>query len=100
MDISVETDGSLVTVKVGGEVDAHNCSELGEAILAAAPDDSPKVVLDAGELGFIDSSAISELLRGRNELDARGGSLTLEHTSSTVRRVLEITGLLETFGVT
>ena len=99
MDISVETDGSLVTVKVGGEVDAHNCSELGEAILAAAPDDSPKVVLDAGELGFIDSSAISELLRIREELTERGGSLALRNLGSSVRRVLEITGLLDTFDV-
>lgn len=100
MDITVEGDGALTTVKVAGEVDAHNCGELGEAILAAAMGDGPKVAVDASELGFIDSSAISELLRVRNELEERGGSLTIENASSTVKRVLEITGLLDTFGVT
>jgi anti-sigma B factor antagonist len=100
MDITVETEGSHVTVHVTGEVDAHNCSELGTAILDAAPGESTTVALDASELGFIDSSAISELLRVRNELDSRGGGLTIEHAGSSVRRVLEITGLLDTFGVT
>lgn len=100
MDITVTTEGALTTVKVSGEVDAHNCSELGEAILTEAPADGPKVSIDASDLGFIDSSAISELLRVRNELETRRGSLTIDNASSTVKRVLEITGLLETFGVT
>jgi anti-sigma B factor antagonist len=100
MDITIETDGPQVTAKVAGEVDAHNCSELGEAILQAATAESPSVTIDASDLGFIDSSAISELLRVRTELEGRGGTLTIANTSSTVRRVLEITGLLETFGVT
>jgi anti-sigma B factor antagonist len=100
MDITVGTDGTQVTVRVAGEVDAHNCAELGEAILEAATDEGATVALDAAQLGFIDSSAISELLRVRNELDARGGGLTIVNAGSSVRRVLEITGLLETFGVT
>jgi anti-sigma B factor antagonist len=56
-------------------------------------------VVDAGGLSFIDSSAISELLRLREHLGEGGGSLTLSNVQPSVRRVLEITGLLETFGV-
>jgi anti-anti-sigma factor len=100
MDITVDTDGSQVTVAVAGEVDAHNCAELGEAIVSSSAGLSdPDVTIDANDLGFIDSSAISELLRVRQELDGRGGSLTITNAGPSVRRVLEITGLLDTFGL-
>ena len=99
MDISVETSGTDVVVAVTGEVDAHNCSELGDAILSAATGANPAVVIDAAELGFIDSSAISELLRVRQSIDERGGTLTIRNAGTSVKRVLEITGLLDTFGV-
>jgi anti-sigma B factor antagonist len=56
-------------------------------------------VVDAAGLAFIDSSAISELLRVRQELGDKGIELTIDNAGSSVRRVLEITGLLDTFGV-
>lgn len=99
MNINVDRDGSQLTVGVSGELDAHNCTELGEAILRAADSDVHRVVVDAAELTFIDSSAISELLRVRQELVDRDGELVIHNTGSSVRRVLEITGLLDTFGV-
>jgi anti-sigma B factor antagonist len=100
MDVTVVVDGSQVVVTPVGELDAHNCGELGTA-LSAATDGKPDahVVVDAGGLSFIDSSAISELLRLREHLGEGGGSLTLSNVQPSVRRVLEITGLLETFGV-
>lgn len=101
MEITTSTEGSEVVLSVAGEVDAHNCQELGAAALAAADQaGSATLVIDAAELGFIDSSAISELLRVREQLTERGGSLTLRNAGASVRRVLEITGLLDTFDVT
>ena len=101
MEITTSTDGSEVVLSVAGEVDAHNCQELGAAAFTAADQaNSAAVVIDATELTFMDSSAISELLRIREELTERGGSLTLRNLGSSVRRVLEITGLLDTFDVT
>ncbi|MGY6501526.1 MAG: STAS domain-containing protein [Acidimicrobiales bacterium] len=100
MEITTSTEGSQVVLSVAGEVDAHNCQELGAAALAAADEaGSATVVVDATDLSFIDSSAISELLRIREELTERGGSLALRNLGSSVRRVLEITGLLDTFDV-
>ena len=99
MEIRVDTNESQVSVAVTGEVDAHNCAELGEAIVAALPESEPRVVIDASELGFIDSSAISELLRVRQVVDDAGGSLSIQNAGTSVKRVLEITGLLETFDV-
>lgn len=100
MDVTVTVEGSTVKVAPVGELDAHNCGELGEALRGAAEGmSSVDAVIDAGGLSFIDSSAISELLRLREELTEQGGSLVLVDVQPSVRRVLEITGLLETFGV-
>ncbi|MFP3905791.1 MAG: STAS domain-containing protein [Acidimicrobiales bacterium] len=100
MNINVDRDDAHVVVTIEGELDAHNCAELGETVLGATAPDARSVVIDASDLGFIDSSAISELLRVRQELVDRDGELTIRNAGSSVRRVLEITGLLETFGVT
>ena len=99
MQINTNTDGPVVTVSVDGELDAHNCSQLGAAIRTAVADNARTVIIDASSLRFIDSSAISELLRAREEVAGLGGELTIRDVAPSVRRVLEITGLEETFGV-
>ena len=100
MEIDVSSEGDEVVLAVAGEVDAHNCQTLGEAVLSAASDaGSHTVVIDAGALAFIDSSAISELLRVREALIEKGGHLAMRNTGQSVRRVLEITGLLDTFEI-
>lgn len=100
MDVTVTVEDSTIVVTPVGELDAHNCGELSEALGSATEGKSGSdVVVDANGLSFIDSSAISELLRVREQLSADGGSLRLSDVQPSVRRVLEITGLLETFGV-
>ena len=99
MQINTESDGETVTVSVDGELDAHNCSHLGEAIRNAVAASGQSVVIEASALRFIDSSAISELLRARQEVTDRGGALSMRNVAPSVRRVLEITGLEDTFGV-
>lgn len=97
MEITVE-DGPQAEVAMTGEADADNCHEIGKALLDRTYE-SVSMNLDLGELTFIDSSAISELLRVHSSLAERGIVLTITDTSAAVRRVLEITGLLQTFGV-
>ena len=100
MEVQVSVEDQQIVVTPVGELDAHNCRELGDA-LSAAVTDNPGLParIDAAGLSFIDSSAISELLRLREQIVEGGGTLTLADLQPSVRRVLEITGLLETFGV-
>ena len=99
MDVQVSVTDQEIVVTPVGELDAHNCRELGDAITEAV-DANPGVPtrIDAAGLSFIDSSAISELLRLREHAAANGAGLTLTDLQPSVRRVLEITGLLGTFG--
>lgn len=97
--MEIHTDGAADGTRctVSGEADADNCSELGEALLGeqlAGP-----VRVDLSALSFIDSTAVSELLRIQQALAARDVALSITDTSPAVHRVLEITGLLEIFGL-
>lgn len=98
MEVQVDRQGSQVNVVVVGEVDAHNRSDLGDAILADLPP-AATVTIDAAGLAFIDSSGISELLRVRQVVDEAGGTVSIQNAGASVKRVLEITGLLDTFDV-
>ncbi len=96
--ISPLNDGAI-DVSLQGEIDADNCAQIGEHLLTPGVESDSTVALDLSELSFIDSSGISELLRVRDAFDSAGGSLVIVNPSPAVRRVLEITGVLSTFGL-
>ena len=100
MEVQVSVQENQIVVSPVGELDAHNCGELGDAVSGALKEKpGSSAVVDASGLSFIDSSAISELLRLREQVEGDGGTLTVVDVQPSVRRVLEITGLLETFGI-
>lgn len=103
MDIRVEEAEGTATAHISGEADADNCHLIGQRLLDGTlgkSGDVRQLELDLGQLDFIDSSAISELLRVRTELQDQSIELTIVNPSDAARRVLEITGLLELFGIT
>lgn len=98
MDVSINRSEGTAIATVVGEIDADNCQEFASSVLDGA-DGADRLVVDVGGLTFIDSSGISELLKLREQLADRGAEFELRNPSTTVRRVLEITGLLEHFGL-
>ena len=88
--LTVTTDDGLVFV-VAGELDAHSAPEL-EAALQGV-DNSADVVLDLGELAFMDSSGLRVFISTNGKLSAGGGSLVLRRPGRTVQRILSISGL-------
>lgn len=99
MKIIIEnaTDSAL-EASISGEVDADNCHELGAALLNGGSG-ATSVVLNMDGVTFLDSSALSELLRIHKELAAERKAMSISGVSHQVRRILEITGLLDTFGL-
>lgn len=98
VNISISKSDQATVAEVSGEVDADNCAELGAAVLDAELV-GDRLVLSLAGLTFIDSTGISELLRIRQVLEERGQGLELHDPSPAVHRVLEITGLLDVFGL-
>jgi stage II sporulation protein AA (anti-sigma F factor antagonist) len=75
-------------VRVVGELDVSNVDRL-RALLDTIEEPCAAIVVDLGELTFMDSSGIGVLL----ERHRRGATVTLRNPSPIVRRLVTATGL-------
>jgi anti-sigma B factor antagonist len=91
-----DADGSCL-VAVYGELDLRTAPDLCATLDRHRGD---RVMLDLTRLDFCDSSGLRVLLGEAREMRIVGGALTVVAPSGTpVRRLLELTGLLETIAV-
>lgn len=89
MVITVE-DG---TVRVSGTIDLSTAARLTREAEAARTDQQ-HVVLDLGDVEFVDSIGLRELIRME-----RGGGVTLLNPPERVMQLLDLTGTTELFAV-
>jgi anti-anti-sigma factor len=86
----------VATVVLAGELDPHSADSLAEALHELGADGSvDRVVVDLAAVGFIDSSGLRVLLSADEALAGGGSKLVLRAPSDAVRRLLEITDLLD-----
>jgi len=99
MDLVLSTRqvDDLAIVSVGGEVDLETASQLGEHALDALRDVCPHLLLDLTAVTFMDSTGLKVLLSIQRRTDLAAGSFALVGTTRTVRRILELTGLDQSF---
>jgi anti-anti-sigma factor len=92
--ISVDDTGSVATVTAAGEVDLTTAPGLAASIATAlATPGVATVVVDLSGVGFLDSSGIGELLRGRRSADEMGLAYRITGAAGIARRALEMTGV-------
>jgi len=93
-------DGNPVMVRVTGEVDLLAAPELArplrELIVRRKP---PAIEVDLAGVPFMDSTGIQVLVSAHTDARAADIPFRVRDVSSSVRRVLAMTGLLETLGV-
>jgi anti-sigma B factor antagonist len=77
-----------------GEIDAHTAPELA-AHLDPLPGDHGDVVLGVNGIEFIDSSGLRVLIDAHQRAGAAGRRLVIAKPSAAVRRLFEISGLLD-----
>jgi anti-anti-sigma factor len=81
-------------IKLEGELDLTSSGEL-EAALDRAVSRRDHVLLDLAACELIDAGGISVLVRGHERLRQRGRQLLLFGVHGQVRRLLSMTGLME-----
>lgn len=87
----------LPLVRLTGDLDYARRVELEAALLAHL--DSSAVAVDMSEVEFVDSAAISTLIKALKAYRARGTDLILMNPSAPVQKMLEITGLRRIFTI-
>ncbi len=86
-------DKEETVIFVAGELDFHTAPDLRKEILTLLNEGVNRLVLDVGQLEFIDSSGLSVIIAGFKRFQERGGELILRSLNDRTRRVLEVSGL-------
>lgn len=89
----VERRNGDVVVRLAGEIDLYNAAEVGAALQKAGESSPERVVVDLGEVDFVDSTALGTLVEARKRLAS--ARLVLAAPGRDVRRAIEVAGLLE-----
>jgi anti-anti-sigma factor len=92
--IEVRREGDEATLTLAGELDPHTAPRLADEIDGLIGSGVTSMVMVLADLGFIDSSGLRVVISADRELTERGGGLVLRSPSETVRRLLDLTGLL------
>lgn len=96
--LAVEKVGEASVVHLGGELDLYNAHEIRDTLLAACLDSPARVVVDLGQVEFVDSTALGVLIEARTKL-ADGRGFLLAAPGLETRRALQISGLDRHFTV-
>lgn len=94
--IHIDSSGDDIVVRVVGDVDLFNESDL-ERLLSDACRKGRRVVLDASLVGFAGSSAIRLLVLTRRICTDHGSEFVIRQPPERLVRLLEISELLDTF---
>jgi anti-anti-sigma factor len=89
-EIDVQDDGVLLELRLRGELDMAAVRAV-ERVVARLPRDRSRVVVDLGELEFLDSTGLRLLLTLQQRED--GTAVAFTEPGPRVGRVLDITGV-------
>jgi anti-anti-sigma factor len=91
----VRTEAGRATVTLSGEIDMTEAGAL-QHLLETLARSTDAVDVDLAAVRFIDSTVISALIVARNAAADHGHRLSVINPRSLVRRVLDVTGVLDT----
>jgi len=92
-------DGDSATVMLAGELDLALAPSLRNHLNQLHADGVRQFTLDAAGVSFIDSVGLSVLLALYRRCRAEGGTVSVTRSAPTIRRTLEISGLLDVLNV-
>lgn len=99
MIIRTELDPTHRLVRLVGRFDAHEAPAFRQAVHPLITAQTPVLAVDLAQVAFVDSTALSELVRLQKAAAAAGGEVVLVEPSDPVRVILEITELAPLFTI-
>jgi anti-sigma B factor antagonist len=92
--------GDVSVIDVSGRITlGEGSSTLRDALRALVAQGQKKILLNLGEVSYIDSSGIGELVSGFTSVTNSGGELKLLNLTKRVKDLLQITKLYTVFDV-
>lgn len=99
MDLSLETIDHIAVVRVpGNNLEANNAQAFKDA-MAPVIQAHHRIVLDMGQLQFIDSSGLGAILSCLKQLHARNGVIKLCNVSKPIQSLFDIVRMNRVFSI-
>jgi anti-sigma B factor antagonist len=92
--LSAESRGDTMVITISGDLDIVTSPQLDECLTQAEADHS-RVILDFGDVTFLDTSALAVIVGHWKTAAARGGTLALAGARYRYTKTLWITGLAD-----
>lgn len=93
MEIAVETRDGATIVTPRGRLDLLSAADVKARLSQAVADGGKRLVVDLGEVSFVDSSGLGALIGGLKAARQGGGDLRIARPAEQARTILELTTL-------
>ena len=98
--LKIRTVGDVTVVDMAGRIDlGEGSSTLRDALRDLAAHGDEKILLNLGEISYIDSSGVGELVAGYTSVSTRGGQIKLLNLTKRMKDLLQITKLYTVFDI-
>jgi anti-sigma B factor antagonist len=100
VNFKIRQVGDVTVMDMSGRIVlGEGSSALREALRDLATHGDKKILLNLGEVSYIDSSGVGELVAGFTSVTNRGGQLKLLNLTKRIQDLLQITKLYTVFDV-
>ena len=99
MEMIQTTRNGLPVLRLQGRFDAHEVEPVRVWLLEQVVLEKPKIILNLTGVNFIDSTALSTLVRGLKQCREKNGDLHLCELQQPVRVIFELTRLDKAFDI-
>lgn len=99
MEITEKSDQNTLILVVRGEIDLHVSPALRTVLKAKAQAKTPRLLLNLGEVAYIDSSGLATLIEYYQSARTYQGKFGLCCLSLSVRSSIELVRLTEVFSI-
>lgn len=99
LDISVHRAPEETVVTLAGEIDIHTVSRLVAAVEDGLEEGTSRLLIDMGKVTFCDSQGLGTLVVLNRTATRARSSLVLTNVGAFLTRLLEVTGLRQSFTI-
>lgn len=96
---TLPTGDNCAVLRVNGEVDVYTAPEVRERAVQLLADDFVHLIVDLGDVVFLDSTGIGALVGVLRRVRTQDGSLMLVTSSDRLLNIFEVTGLGNVFDI-
>jgi anti-sigma B factor antagonist len=99
MEIKTRVEGSIAVAQLSGRFDAHEAPPVAAWLEQVSTRPPARVVVNLAQVTFIDSTALSSLVKGMKQCHQNGGNLVVCGLQSNVKVIFELTRLDRAFSI-